>query len=61
MEAAVTAPIFGCTLVVLIVAIVSLVRIRDREAEVRWRLHHEEIEHQRRMHQLEMEHLRLKY
>jgi len=59
MDIAVTAPILGCSLVILIVAVVGLVRVHDLESEVYWRLHHEEIEHARRLHQLEMERLRV--
>lgn len=47
-------------MVVLIVAITSLMKIRDRELDVHQRLHMEEMEHQRRMRELEIELERVK-
>lgn len=47
-------------MVVLIVAITSLMKIRDRELDVHQRLHMEELEHQRRMRELEIELERVK-
>lgn len=47
-------------MVVLIVAITSLMKIRDRELDVHQRLHLEEMEHQRKMRELELELERVK-
>ena len=47
-------------MVVLIVAITSLMKIRDRELDVHQKLHMEEMEHQRRMRELEIELERVK-
>jgi hypothetical protein len=47
-------------MVVLIVAIVKLAKIRDRELEVQQKLHLEQMEHQRRMQELELELARLR-
>jgi hypothetical protein len=44
--------VFG--IVVLIVAIVHMTKLRDREIEIQHRLHLEELEHRRRMQELEM-------
>ena len=46
--------------VALIVAIISLAKMRDKEVEVQQSLHLEELEHQRRMKELEVELERVK-
>jgi hypothetical protein len=46
----------GCfTMVVLIVAIVSLSKLRDREIQTHRYLHEQEMEHQGKMKELEMQ------
>lgn len=46
-------PLACFALVVLIVAIVKVAKIRDKEMEVQQRLHVELLEHQRKMRELE--------
>jgi cytochrome c-type biogenesis protein CcmH/NrfG len=53
-------PLAVFAMVVLIVAIVSLVRLRETEMEVHQRLHMEEAEHQRKMRELELDLERVK-
>jgi hypothetical protein len=53
-------PLAVFAMVVLIVAIVKLAKIRDKEMEVQQRLHLEQLEHQRKMQELELELERLK-
>jgi hypothetical protein len=53
-------PLAFFAMVVLIVAIVTMVKIRDKEIEVQHRLHLEELEHRRKMQELEREAERLK-
>jgi hypothetical protein len=53
-------PLGVFAMVVLIVAITSLVKIRDRELDVHQKLHLEEMEHQRKMRELELELERVK-
>lgn len=48
-------PLAAFAMVVLIVAIVHLVRIRDKEMEIHQKLYQEQMEHQRRMKELEVE------
>jgi hypothetical protein len=48
-------PLSVFAMVVIIVAIVKLAKIRDREMEVHQRLHMEQLEHQRRMQELQLE------
>jgi len=53
-------PLAAFAMVVLIVAIVKLAKIRDRELEVQQKLHLEQLEHQRKMQELELELARLR-
>jgi hypothetical protein len=53
-------PLAVFAMVVLIVAIVSLARLRETEMEVHQRLYMEEMEHQRKMRELELELERVK-
>ncbi len=46
-------PILVFAVVVLILAIVHVAKIHDKEMEVYWKLHSEEAEHQRKMQELE--------
>ena len=55
MDAGIVVPLGSFAMVALIVAIVSLVRVRDREVEAHHRLHVEEMEHRRKMEELEIE------
>ncbi len=48
-------PLSVFAMVVIIVAIVKLAKIRDREMEVHQRLHMEQLEHQRKMQELQLE------
>jgi len=48
-------PLSVFAMVVLIVAIVKLAKIRDKEMEVHQRLHMEQLEHQRKMQELQRE------
>jgi hypothetical protein len=48
-------PLSVFAMVVIIVAIVKLAKIRDKEMEVHQRLHMEQLEHQRRMQELQLE------
>ncbi len=54
-------PLAVFAMVVLIVAIVQVARIRDRELEVHQKLHGLEMEHQRQMRELELEFERIKH
>jgi len=60
MESPFIIPLAVFAMVVLIVAIVKLAKIRDREIEVQQRLHLEQLEHQRKMQELELELARAK-
>lgn len=53
-------PLAAFAMVVLLVAIVKLAKIRDRELEVQQKLHLEQMEHQRKMQELELELARLR-
>jgi ADP-ribosylglycohydrolase len=53
-------PLAVFAMVILIVAIVRLAKIRDKEIEVQQRLHLEQLEHQRKMQELELELTRLR-
>ena len=53
-------PLAAFAMVVLIVGIVKLAKIRDRELEVQQKLHLELMEHQRKMQELELELARLR-
>jgi hypothetical protein len=53
-------PLAAFAMVILIVAIIKLAKIRDKEMEVQQRLHLEQMEHQRKMQELELELTRLR-
>ena len=53
-------PLSVFAMVVLIVAIVKLAKLRDREMEVQQRLHLEQLDHQRKMQELQLELERVK-
>ena len=55
MESPVIIPLAAFALVVLIVAIVHLMKIRDLEIDTHQRLRIEEMEHQRKMRELDLE------
>jgi hypothetical protein len=55
MDSPLIIPLAGFALVVIIVAIVHLMKIRDLEVEAHQRLRIEEMEHQRKMRELELE------
>ncbi|HEV2349412.1 MAG TPA: hypothetical protein VG028_06150 [Terriglobia bacterium] len=48
-------PLAFFAMVVLIVAIVHMMKIRDLETDVRLRMHQEELEHRRKMQELEQQ------
>ncbi len=52
-------PIACFVMVILVVAIVEMVKLREKEIEVRQKLYLEELEHRRRMQELENEASRL--
>ena len=60
MDSSLIIPLAVFAMVVLIVAIVSLVRVRETEMEVHQRLHMEEMDHQRKMRELELDLERVK-
>jgi len=60
MDSPLIIPLAAFALVVVIVAIVHLMKIRDVEIDSLQRLHVEEMEHQRRMRELELELERIK-
>ena len=53
-------PLGVFVMVALIVAIVNMVQLRDRETDVRQALHQAELEHRQKMAELEMQLSRLK-
>ena len=53
-------PLSVFAMVVLIVAIVKLAKLRDKEMEVQQRLHLEQLDHQRKMQELQLELERVK-
>ncbi len=55
MDPDVFIPLAVFALVVLIVAVTSFAKIHDKEVEVHWKSHLEEVEHQRKMKQLDLE------
>jgi len=61
MDAGVFVPLSVFALVVLIVAITSMAKLRDKEMEVHQRLYMEELEHQRKMKELALELERVKH
>jgi hypothetical protein len=60
MDSPVIIPLAAFALVVVIVAIVHLMKIRDLEIDCHQRLRFEEMEHQRKMRELELELERVK-
>jgi len=61
MDAGVFVPLSVFALVVLIVAVTSMVKLRDKEMDVHQRLYMEELEHQRKMRELFLELERVKH
>ena len=55
MDSPFIVPLAVFVMVVLLVAIINMVKIRDQEMDVRTRLYQEELEHQRKMKELEAE------
>lgn len=55
MDAGAFVPVAVFAVVVLIVAITSVTKLRDKEMEVHQRLYTEELEHQRKMKELSLE------
>lgn len=55
MDAGAFVPLAVFAVVVLIVAITSVTKLRDKEMEVHQRLYTEELEHQRKMKELSLE------
>jgi hypothetical protein len=55
MESPFVIPLACFAMVVLIVAVVNVTKLRDKELEVHSRLHEQELEHQRKMKELELE------
>lgn len=53
MDSPFIVPLAVFAMVVLIVAIISVMKIRDQETDVRLRLYQEEMEHRRKMQELE--------
>ena len=60
MHSPLIVPLSVFAMVVLIIAIVKLAKIRDKEMEVQQRLHLEELEHRRKMQELQLELERVK-
>lgn len=60
MEAGVVIPLAVFAMVILIVAMVTMGKLREKEMDVYQSLHAEEIEHRRKMEELEkqLEHVR---
>ena len=48
-------PLAAFAMTALIVAIITLAKIRDKEMDVHQKLHTEELDHQRRMKELDLE------
>jgi hypothetical protein len=55
MDSPFIVPLAVFAMVVLIVALVSVMKIRDQETDVRLRLYREEMEHRRKMQELEQQ------
>jgi len=53
MDSPFIVPLAVFAMVVLIVAIISVMKIRDQETDVRLKLYQEEMEHRRKMQELE--------
>ncbi len=53
-------PLACFAMVILIVAIINMTKIRDKELEVHQRLHEEQLEHARKMKELEIELTRIR-
>jgi hypothetical protein len=60
MDSPIIIPLAVFAMVVIIVAIVQLVKIRDLEMETQQRLRLEEMEHQRKMRELDLEFKKVK-
>ena len=60
MDPGVLVPLSVFSLVVLIVAITSMAKLRDKEVEIHQRLYAEELEHQGKMKELALELERVK-
>lgn len=60
MDSPLIIPILVFAVVVLILAIVYVAKVHDKEIEVHWKLHAEELEHQRKMQELEKQLERVK-
>lgn len=61
MNGGVFVPLAVFAVVVLLVAITSLTKLRDKEMQVHQRLYAEELEHQRKMKELALELERVKH
>jgi hypothetical protein len=61
MDAGVFVPLAVFAVVVLIVAITSMAKMRDKEMEVHQRLYIEELEHQRKIKELTLELERIRH
>ncbi len=61
MNGGVLVPLAVFAVVVLLVAITSLTKLRDKEMQVHQRLYAEELEHQRKMKELTLELERVKH
>ena len=53
MDSPVIVPLAVFAMVILIVAIICMMKIRDQETDVRLKLYQEEMEHRRKMQELE--------
>ncbi len=61
MDSGVLVPLAVFAVVVLVIAITSLTKLRDKELQVHQRLYTEELEHQRKMNELTQELERVKH
>lgn len=55
MDSPFVIPLACFAMVVLIVAVVSMTKLRDKELEIHQKLHEEQMEHARKMKELELE------
>ena len=53
-------PLAAFAMTVLIVAIINMVKIRDKEMDVHQKLHTEQMDHQRKMKELDLELARIR-
>jgi hypothetical protein len=60
MDSPLIIPLAVFAMVVLLVAIINVMKIRDIETDVRLRLHQEEMEHRRKMQELDQRLAQLK-